>query len=404
MDDADLHDAARRPIRIVHVITGLARGGAELTMYNVVRGLDRTRFESQVVSLSRHRAIAGLFTDAGVALTILDAHRFRSFGLGPLLSVIRLLRKEKPDLVQTWMYHADLVGGVAGRVAGVPVVWRIGGPLRDASEQPASRRRTRFVGWLCAVLSRVVPRAIVSCSRAYVDLYVRHGYDRQKFRVIRNGVDVNAFKPDVAARAALRAELGIDERSMLIGMVARFDPAKDHATFFAAARNVLETHPDARFLVCGPGLEPENAVVTDAIISHGLKDSMVRLGSRDDIARVFAALDIHVLSSRVEGFGNVIAEAMATCVPCVATDLADLRQIVGDTGRIVPAGDPAAMAAAIRELIDLPETERHDLGLRARQRISEHFTLSAAIARYEALYEEVAGARDDSEFPDSPTD
>jgi glycosyltransferase involved in cell wall biosynthesis len=378
-----------RPIRIVHVITGLSAGGAERTMINVVRGLDPSRFQSQVISLSRDHTLAPALRAAGIPLTTLDARPYLTLGLGPLRRVAQLLRREKPDIVQTWLFDADLVGGIAAWMTGVPVIWNIRASLSDSGWRPlASSVRLRVVARVCAAMSGIVPSHIISCSQANVSRNLRH-YQQEKIRVIGNGVDVASFKPDPVARAEVRAELGVEDGTPLIGMVARFHPVKDFETFFAAARRVIETHPDARFLLCGQGMERENAALTRMIRSHGLEDSVLRLGFRDDVARVFAALDVHVLSSKSEAFANVLLESIAAGVPCVATDVGESRFILGDTGRIVPPANPAALAAAVRELIDLPPSEMEALRVRARRRAVRDFTLTSSVERYAELYEEV---------------
>jgi glycosyltransferase involved in cell wall biosynthesis len=379
-----------RPIRILHVITGLSAGGAERTMINIARGLDPNRFQSQVISLSRDHTLAGALRAAGIGLTTLDAHPFLSFGLGPFRSVARILRREKPDIVQTWLFDADLVGGIAARLAGVPVIWNIRASTSDSGWRPfASSLRLRAVARVCAAISGIVPIRIISCSQNNVSRNMGH-YRREKIRVIGNGVDPNLFKPDPAARAEVRAELGIDGGTPLIGMVVRFHPVKDFATFFAAVRHVIGTHPHARFLICGQGMEQENAVLTRLIRSHGLEHSILRLGFREDVARVFAALDVHVMSSRSEAFGNAQVEAMAAGALCVSTDVGESRFIVGDAGRIVAPRNPAALAAAMRELIELPQSESEALRVRARRRVSEHFRLQSTVEQYAELYENIA--------------
>jgi len=378
-----------RPIRIIHVITGLSAGGAERTMINVARGLDPRRFQSQVISLSRDHTLAPALRATGIHVTTLDARPFLSLGLGPLRRVAQLLRREKPDIVQTWLFDADLVGGIAAWMTGVPVIWNIRASLSDSGWLPlASSLRLRLVARVCAAMSGIVPRNIISCSGANVSRNLRH-YEQEKIRVISNGVDVELFKPDPIARAEVRAELGVDDGTPLIGMVARFHPVKDFATFFAAVRRLIETHPDARFLLCGQGMERENGALTRMIRSHGLEGPVLRLGFREDVARVFAALDVHVLSSKSEAFANVLVEAMAAGVPCVATDVGESRFIVGDTGRIVPPRNPAALAAAVRELIDLPPAGMEALRVRARRRVVRDFTLTSSVERYAELYEDV---------------
>src|SRR4051794_11170794 len=274
--------SAPKPIKILHVITGLNAGGAERTLINVACGLDPRRFESHVLCLSRAYPLAHVLRAAGIALTTLDAHPLRSLGVGPLWGVARALRRDKPDIVQTWLLDADLVGGLAGRMADVPVIWNVRTSISDSGWRPlAPSLRQRVVARLCEAVSGLVPHNIVSCSDANVTRSMRR-YRQEKIRVIRNGVDTETFKPDPTARAEVRAELGIGRETPLIGMVARFHPVKDHATFLGAARSILDTHPHVRFLLCGTGVERENGALTRMIQSHGLERFVLRVGYRDD--------------------------------------------------------------------------------------------------------------------------
>jgi glycosyltransferase involved in cell wall biosynthesis len=383
---------APRPIRIVHVTTGLGAGGAERTMINVARGLDPSRFQSHVISLSRDRTLEGALRAASITFTTLDAHPFLSLGLGPLRGVAQVLRRQKPDIVQTWLFDADLVGGIAAWMAGVPVIWNIRASMSDSGWRPfAPSVRQRVVARVCEALSGLIPRNIISCSHVNVTRSMQR-YRQEKIRVIRNGVDTDVFKPDPVAYAEVRGELGVGRETPLIGMVARFHPVKDHATLLAAVRAVIETHPHVRVLLCGAGVEPENAALTRMIQSRGLERFVLRLGYRDDVARIFAAIDLHLFSSRSESFGNVLMEAMAAGVPCASTDVGEARAIIGDAGRVVPPRNAAALAAAVRELLDLAPSEMKALRLRARARICEHFTLQSTIAQYAALYENIARA------------
>ena len=298
------------PIRIVHVITGLDPGGAERTMINVACGLDPRRFQSHVISLSRGYTLARVIHAAGIALTTLDAHPFRSLGVGPLWGVARALRRERPDIVQTWLLDADLVGGLAGKMTNVPVIWNIRASMSDSGWRPfAPSLRQRVVARVCEALSGLVPRNIISCSYANVTRSMRR-YRQEKIRVIRNGVDTELFKPDPVARAEVRAELGVDRETPLIGMVARFHPVKDHATLLAAARPVSKRIRTSGFAVrCRRGAGECRAHAPDPITWHG--GFVLRLGHRDDVPRIFAALDLHLFSSRSRIFGNVPMEAMA---------------------------------------------------------------------------------------------
>jgi len=376
-------------LRVSHVITGLGVGGAEMMLAKLLGAIDRRRFQSHVVSLSSDVALLPKIRDAAVDVDVLDLEPSASNVFAAVGRVTRAVRSFQPDLVQTWLYHADLVGGVAAKRLRLPVIWNV----QTSTLEPGgiSRRTIRTVKW-CARMSRFVPQVVVSCSHAAVQVHREIGY-HSRFRVIANGTDLEAFKPDDEARRAVRDEFGFDDAAAVIGMLARFHPQKDHATFFAAAAQLAQTHPHVRFLLCGLGVDPASDAAVSLQRSFGLQNQVVLAGLRSDVARILAALDIHTLSSAFgEGFPNVIGEAMASGVPCVVTDVGDSAMIVGDTGVAVPPRDPAALAEGWRQLLDLPPHEQQRLRMKARARIAAEFSLGASVAQYEALYEEIAGA------------
>ena len=382
--------AGMTPIRVTHVINGLGVGGAETMLYRLLSASDRARFHHRVISLTDVGAIGKRMAALGLPVEALGMRR----GLGDLAVPLRLARnlsRGSPSLVQTWMYHADLVGGLAARLAGSgPVIWNI----RQSTLEPGlSKRTTIWTRRLCARLSRLVPQRIVCCSQVARDVHVRLGYAADKFVVIPNGFDLDEFRPDTAARQAVREELGIAPEMALVGGVGRWDPQKDYRTFVAAAARLAAEAPESRFLLCGEGLVWDNALLSGWIARAGLADRFVLLGHRDDIARVTAALDIAGSSSAYgEGFPNVVAEAMACAVPCAVTEVGDSAMLVAATGRTVPPAEPDALAGAWKELLDLGPEGRASLGAAARARIARDFSLASVVARYERLYVEAAGA------------
>jgi glycosyltransferase involved in cell wall biosynthesis len=298
--------------------------------------LDPTRFSSRVYSLLPSD---GPITDAITALGI----PVTSLGMGrgvpdpsSVLRLRRLLKRDRPDVVQTWMYHADLVGGIAATSPGLrlPVVWNI---RHGTLDRVASRRRTFAVVRVCAMFSRWVPHTILCCSNEARSVHAGMGYASSKLRVIPNGFDTMTFRPDPVARTAVRAELQLPDDARTIGMIARFHAQKDHRNFVQAAALLHTQRPRTHFVLCGDGTSSENRELLEWIDTAGLRGVFHLLGERRDVPRVMAALDIVSLSSRSgEGFPNVLGEAMACGVPCVATDVGDSAYIVGDTGRIVP--------------------------------------------------------------------
>jgi glycosyltransferase involved in cell wall biosynthesis len=373
-------------MKTIHIITGLDMGGAEIMLFRLLKQIDRVRFENQVISLIPTGAVGEKIRALGIPVSSLGMHpEFPSpFAVFRLMS---LLRREQPAFLHTWMYHANLLGGLAGFAVKVPVIWAIHNSTTDPQH---SRKRTLFIVRMCALLSRFIPTKIISCSEKARQIHVELGYDAEKFIIIPNGFDLGDYKPDQEAARSLRMQLGIEPATLLIGMVARYDPQKDHVNFIRAARIHHQTAPQTHFVLCGEGLTWENIPLCAEIDAAGLRSHFHLLGRRDDMPAVFTTLSLHALSSAYgEAFPNVLGEAMACGVPCVATDIGDSSFLIGDTGMVVPPKDPQALADAWERLLRLSAEERFALGERARQRIQQLFSIVQIARRYEDLYGQI---------------
>ncbi|HET6437207.1 MAG TPA: glycosyltransferase [Anaeromyxobacter sp.] len=384
-------------MRVLHVSTGLNLGGAETMLCRLLQAR-RPEDQHHVVSLLDIGPMGRRMADLGIETRALGMRRMPDpHSLLRLRSIVAELR---PDVVQTWMYHADLLGGLAARLAGrPPVVWG----LHNSTLDPArTRRTTRWVVGALARLSATLPAAIVTVSRAAEAVHVAKGYDARKFVFIPNGFDLTTFRPDPAARRSLRQELGLADEQVLIGMLARVSAQKDHPNFIRAAISLARRRPEVRFLLCGgddardgPGTTARNATLYGPIARAGLADRFYLLGQRQDAPRVLNALDVSTLSSSFgEAFPLVLGEAMACGVPCVATDVGDSAMLLADTGRIVPPGNSEALAAAWEAVVAMGPQERQRLGRAARARIGAEFPIEEVARRYTALWQRVsAGAR-----------
>ena len=374
--------------KIMHVITTLGPAGAETMLCQMVRAMDRSRFENEIVSLTGILDLAEKLEGIGVPVRTLGMKKKVP---NPFL-VMRLakwIRESRPDVIHTWMYHANLVGSLSARLAGdVPVVWAIHHSTLDPH---VDKRRTVLVNRVCSLLSKKFPARIVCCSEASLGLHKELGYTPEKLEVIPNGFDLEQLKPDPAARSSLHQELGISEDAFLIGMAARFHTQKDHRNFARAAAALHKQVPGIHFLLCGLEITWQNAQLAGWIEEAGIRDRCHLLGVRQDMPRLFAGMDIATTASRSgEAFPIVIGEAMACGTPCVVTDVGDSALIVGQTGIVVPPGDSEALAKAWRKLIDAGPEVRRRLGMAARNRVQHHFSLPVVVDRYQAIYMELA--------------
>lgn len=374
-------------MKVAFIITGLSTGGAETMLLKVLEQLDRKRCAPHVFCLTALGEIGPRMHALGFPVEALDMRP----GVPSLLAFFRLVRqlkRLKPDVVHTWMYHADLLGGLAARLSGVAAVgWCIRNSNLDADRTKAT---TRAVVWACARLSRWIPDKILCCAQVAKAVHQEIGFAPNKMVVIPNGFDLSRFSPDPEARISVRQELGLGPDTLLVGLIGRFDPQKNHAGFVEAAAALHRRLPTVHFLLVGKDVSTENTAITNAIQKSSIEPVTHLLGLRHDIPRLMAALDVLASSSRGEAFPNVLGEAMACGVPCAATDVGDSASIVGDTGRVVASGDMAGLAAAMQELLTLPVEERAALSQRARVRVAENFEIGQIVRRYEAFYEELA--------------
>jgi glycosyltransferase involved in cell wall biosynthesis len=358
-----------------------------MMLYKLLAAMDRSRFEYAVVSLRDEGALGPRIRALGIDLVPLDATSLLG-ALRVLPTLRRHMIEFAPDVVQTWLYHADLLAGLTAKLAGSPpVVWNV---RMSAVDRRAFRPSTVAIARVCAWSSRLLARTIVCCSEAGKRAHAEFGYDATRMVVIPNGFDTQKFRPSHEARESVREQLGISASTRLVGIVARDDPHKDHATFIEAAALVAREIPDVQYLLVGSGMDSRNSSLVRRIACAGLCECTRLLGVRDDIATLTAAFDVAVSSSIGEGFSNAIGEAMACGVPCVVTDVGDSAWIVGDTGRVVPPRTPAAMANAIIDLLKTTDHGRSAIGQAARHRIESQFAIADIVRRYEALYTELS--------------
>jgi glycosyltransferase involved in cell wall biosynthesis len=383
----DLHNG-KAPLgymKVNHIITGLNDGGAEAVLFRLCT-FD-TAHQHVVISLSTEGKYGPLLREKGIVVHTLGLRSNRPSPLA-FWRLVRLLRSHKPDVVQTWMYHADLLGGLAARMAGIKtIVWGI----RHTTLEPGkSKKTTIWIAKLLAKLSWWLPSRIAVCAQRAMDVHEALGYDRSKMRFIPNGYDLSDFTLRPEAEAALRASLGVLSDMPLIGTVGRYDPQKDHANLLHAL--ALLQSRDVAFccVLVGTQLEKTNAELMALIEQLGLQDRIIILGRRNDIPAVMSALDVHVLPSAYgEAFPNVVAEAMACETPCVVTNVGDAAYIVGDTGWVVSPKDAEALASVIEQAITASATPEWVERCRsARIRIEQQFDIQKMVSAYHAVWSE----------------
>jgi glycosyltransferase involved in cell wall biosynthesis len=370
-------------IKLTFIITGLNIGGAEMMLLKLIEGLS-SEFVVQVISLTNLGPIGQRIQSLGVPVLALGMSR----GVASPVAFFRLvktLKDSQPDIVHTWMYHSDLLGGLAARIAHVPIIiWNV---RHSNFSRQGTKFTTRFIIRACSKLSGIIPEVIQYCSTKARDVHLELGYCVEKSVVIPNGFDLQRFRPNFLAYESIRQELGVPTSALLIGMIARFNPQKNHIGFLKAAAALHSLGYDAHFLLAGRDVDSDNSVLMEMLRQARIQSIIHLLGPRDDIPDLMASLDVFVLpSSEGEAFPNVVGEAMACEVPCVVTDVGDAAYIVGSTGKVVRVNDTQQLSQAMSEFLVLSQVERKRLGSLARQRIMELFDITKVIQQYQWLY------------------
>ncbi len=373
--------------RIIHIITGLDTGGAEMMLYKLLCTMNRARFDSVVISLNDEGMLGEPIKKLGFAVHTLGMRSGRS-SLEAVWRLWRIIRSFNPDIIQGWMYHGNLAASINLVFPGkkVPVLWNMRQSLYNLEYEKKGTVRVIKIG---AALSKRTAKIIYN-SRVSVQQHQALGYAASRTVVIPNGFDVQKFRPSLEARKKLLHSLQLPRQAFLIGLIARYHPMKDHANFFKAAAKLSRKTEQAQFILAGRGVEPDNPVIVEMVEKHQLGQRIHLLGERRDIPDIMAGLDVLTLSSYYgEGFPNVVGEAMACKVPCVVTDVGDSAWIIGETGKVIPPRDSEALESAWMDLIAMEPERRKQSGEAARKRVMENFSIMAVVRQYERLYDGV---------------
>lgn len=369
-------------IKIAHIITELNIGGAENMLFNLLSRLDRSEFDNYVISLTDIGSIGKKIQSLGIPVY---AFNFKK-GPADIFKFLRLssaVKKIKPRIIQTWLYHADFTGGLLKLMGHkARLVWNIRCSNMDMSRYHFFSRLTRR---LCAQLSTLVNDAI-SNSADSIRHHSKIGYRPEKWHLIPNGIDTGRFRPNPQMSSVTKRKLNIPEDAFVIGAISRYDPMKGHGILFKAFSMLAGDFPGAFLLCAGKGVESSNEKII-RLIGKETKDRVILLGEVEDVTSILPAMDVFVLSSVYgEGFPTAVAEAMSCAIPIVATDTGDTFALVADAGLIVPANNAPALCQALKKMLSSPREETRAMGQAARGRIMENFTLDNIVSLYAKLY------------------
>lgn len=372
-------------MKVLHCITGLTPDGAQQMLLRLAQQCRLEKQDILVVSLSKPEPFAKAFEAIGVPVHFLSMRK----GIPSIRSLRAFsasIKEFKPDVIQGWMYHANVYASLVSLVhQGVPVVWNI---RRSMYEFSQLKLHTRLTIYLSRLLSRFV-HTVIYCTQVSKEQHERFGFKSKHAAVIENGFAFPSDSTLTKLRSSLREELAIRPEQLTIGIVGRYDIAKDFPNFFTAAKAVLAHHPNAAFVCIGRGLEQSNEELMNLLNTLGIASAVHLLGQQENVCRLMAGMDVYCSASRSEGFPNTIAEALGCGVPCVVTDVGASATIVETNGVVVPAENADELASAIRSMLEMSVSERQALGQRGQASVRNRYSIAACANRYRAIYEQL---------------
>ncbi len=368
-------------MKILHIITGLGDGGAEHTLFKICKY--DIKNEHIVISLKENGKYFSLLKKLGIKVYSLN---FKFYSIIKFIILIRLISYLKPDIVQTWLVHADLLGGISARLAGIKnIIWNI----RYSNIQIGKAKLTTIlIIRFLSILSYLIPKFIVTVSKKAKKIYELTGYNKKIFKFIPNGYDLSILKSNKHQKINFKKIIRIKENTPLIGNVARYDPQKDHLNLLNALSLIRLKNINFFCVLVGLNINKKNISLVSDIKRLNLSKHIKLLGQNDNISQVMNGLDLHVLSSSYgEGFPNVVAESMACGTPCIVTDIGDSAYVIGKTGWIVPPKSSIKLARAIEKaLIEKDTIKWNKRCNKARLRVKENFSIGNMIKLYNKVW------------------
>ncbi len=357
--------------KIVHIILSLELGGAERMLERLIKESSKDNsIQQSIITLKNEGSIGRQLKIDGFDITSMGM-TYKISSLFILFKLIKILRKKKPDAVYTWMYHSDLIGGLAAYLAEIKnIIWGI----RNSKIPQKFLSSTSFVIKICALLSSYIPTRIICCAEAAKLTHIELGYCPEKIIVITNGYDLKSFNPSYKLRSSVCKNLGLLENDLVVGTVGRFDPLKDFNNFIQAANLVLKDHKNVKFMMIGKGLDRKNDELNSWIHNTEYPNNFILLGERNP-HDFFTAMDLFCLSSKSEGFPNVVAEAMAMQIPCVVTDVGDAGRIVEESGIVVEPKNSNSLYEGLVLMLNKNKSDRDILGCKARNLIENKYDI-----------------------------
>tara|TARA_B110000008_G_C16973848_1_gene565033 strand:- start:3052 stop:4179 length:1128 start_codon:yes stop_codon:yes gene_type:complete len=363
-------------VKILHIITGLKVGGAENALHRLIVN-SPDGYKHEVLSLTTGGEMHSVFSNSNIEVVTID---FKNSFVSSMISLVKVIKSKNPDIVQTWLYHSNLIGGIAARLSGIKnIIWGLRG---TAIPQSIISIHNIIIN-LGALFSYFIPSYIVCNAQTVKNYHVRKKYCSKKIEIIENGFILHKDEPQ---KESMLAEIKANKESLLIGTVGRYDKLKDYPNMISALSIIMQEFSNVHLILVGRGLDNLNIELKN-LISNSLDISRVHLlGEKNNISSCLRELDIFCLSSRNEGFPNVLAEAMLMKIPCVSTNAGDAANLISDIGVLVPVEDHIKLALGLKYMIAMSKKERRKIGEKSYSHIRSNFSIENNISKFCKLY------------------
>jgi len=383
-------ESSVRCLNVLHVISGLGAGGAESMLYRLIKENQEQGMHSAVICLGEESFVADKIRALNVEILNLELHKHSIFNLPNLRRIIQISHRVNPDVVQGWMYHGNCVATVIKLVLArkSKLFWNIRQTVQSLSNE---KRLTRWVIRINSLLSRWTDCIIYNSTHSRIQ-HESFGFNKSRGSIVYNGISLEEYCPSASISSRIKADLGIGETAVVIGHVARYHPKKDHLSLIKTLADPGFENMEIVFLLVGKNVDSNNRDLQHLLLDMGLNEKIMLLGEREDVPNLLKCMDILISSSAWgEGFPNVLIEAMATEVYCIATNVGESETILADCGSIVPPKNVPALTRALLTGITLPAQYRESIGRRARENVRRHYSISAIGHRYRQLYMHAIG-------------
>jgi len=371
---------------VLHIITDLDQGGAEMALLRVIQSNCKASNHHVVLSLVKEGVLRKQFE------SVCDVYdlglEYGQLSIKALFRLKSVCARIKPDIIQGWMYHGNVVASLASFLSGKKPV--IHGVRQCLYADQEIGRLTRILIQLNSWLSRRASLTLYNSETAKAH-HIQRGFDPSSCRIWYNGYDTKCFQKSLENRTNMRTSLGLSENHFLIGNLGRFHPMKDYPTLIESFRIIHERYSNTRLVLGGKGLDPQNPELNQITRKSGIpQDKFHLLGPVQETSSFYNSLDCFVLSSSSEAFPNVVVEALLYEIPVVATDVGEVSSIIDRKNNIAPPAQPAQIAERILELIECSERERQELSAELKKSIESRFSIERCAEQLNEFFQEAS--------------